>query len=106
MLTVRALRDYLEGLPDETPVVIDVHDGDNWSLRVENVEVTTAQDVTEGGDPHEGIEVEIFWQPGGHGWTMNGPSKTLFTLDEMTEVISECVALRQQLDALRSSAGS
>ncbi|MDF2711518.1 MAG: hypothetical protein K0R62_7170 [Nonomuraea muscovyensis] len=106
MLTVRALRDYLEGLPDETLVVIDVHDGDNWSLRVENVEVTTAQDVTEGGDPHEGIEVEIFWQPGGHGWTMNGPSKTLFTLDEMTEVISECNALRQQLDALRSGAGS
>ncbi|MGS2645766.1 hypothetical protein [Streptosporangium sp. LJ11] len=88
MLTVRALSNYLEGLPDETPVVIDVHDGDNWSLRVENLNVTTTQDVTKGGDPHEGTEVEIFWEPGEHGWTMSGPSKTLFTLDEMTESIN------------------
>ncbi|MER7506502.1 hypothetical protein AB0L05_32955 [Nonomuraea pusilla] len=85
MLTVRALRDYLEGLPDATPVVIDVHDGDNWSLRVESVEVTTAQDVTKGGDPDEGTEVEIFWEPGKSGWTMNGPSKTLFTLDDLED---------------------
>ncbi|MEU8252048.1 hypothetical protein [Nonomuraea sp. NPDC048916] len=105
MLTVRALRDYFEGLPNETPVVIDVHDGDNWSLRVESVEVTTAQDVTEGGDPHEGIEVEIFWEPSQHGWTMNGPSKTLFTLDDLAELISERDALRQELNDLRSSSG-
>lgn len=63
MLTVRALRDYLEGLPDQTPVVVDVHDGDSWSLRVEEVSVTTAQDVTNSGDPHEGVEVDIFWEP-------------------------------------------
>lgn len=79
MLTVRQLLDYLTGLPDETPVVIDVNAGD-WYLRVEEVNVTTAQDATAGGDPHESTEVEIFWEPGQHGWTVNGPSKTLFTL--------------------------
>ncbi|MEW1837523.1 hypothetical protein AB0392_06155 [Nonomuraea angiospora] len=103
MLTVRTLRDYLEGLPDTTPLVIDVHDGDNWSLRVESVKVTTAQDVTRGGDPHEGIEVEIFWEPGEHGWTMNGPSKTLFTLDDVEELIIERDALRRELADLRAS---
>jgi hypothetical protein len=46
MLTVRRLVDYLTGLPDDTPVVIDVHDGDSWSLRVEELIVTTAQDAT------------------------------------------------------------
>lgn len=102
MLTARALRDYLEGLPDTTPFVIDVHDGDNWSLRVESVKVTTAQDVTKGGDPHEGTEVEIFWEPGEHGWTMNGPSKTLFTMDDVEELISERDALRRELADLRA----
>jgi hypothetical protein len=29
--------------------VIDVHDGDNWSLRVEDVNVTTTQVVRAGG---------------------------------------------------------
>ncbi|MFF5211135.1 hypothetical protein [Streptosporangium sp. NPDC000396] len=105
MLTVRQLIDYLTGLPDDTPVVIDVHDGDNWSLRVEEVNVTTAQDVTEGGDPHEGIAVEIFWEPGQHGWTMNGPSKTLFTLDDLEELIAERDALRRELGELRAGLG-
>ncbi|MEU0483178.1 hypothetical protein ABZ260_28820 [Streptosporangium sp. NPDC006013] len=102
MLTVRQLLDYLTGLPDETLVVIDVHDGDSWHLRVEEVSVTTAQDVTEGGDPHEGTEVEIFWEPGQHGWTMNGPSKTLFTLDDVEKLIAERDAFRRELGELRS----
>ncbi|MGS2646975.1 hypothetical protein [Streptosporangium sp. LJ11] len=102
MLTVRQLLDYLTGLPDETPVVIDVNAGD-WYLRVEEVNVTTAQDATAGGDPHEGTEVEIFWEPGQHGWTVNGPSKTLFTLDDVEKLIVERDALRRQLKELRSS---
>ncbi|WP_440099877.1 hypothetical protein [Streptosporangium sp. H16] len=102
MLTVRQLLDYLTGLPDETPVVIDVHDGDNWHLRVEKVSVTTAQDATKGGDPREGTEVEIFWEPGQHGWTMNGPSKTLFTLDDVEKLIAERNAFRRELGELRS----
>jgi hypothetical protein len=102
MLTVRQLLDYLTGLPDDTPVVIDVHDGDNWSLRVEELIVTTAQDVTPGGDPWEGDEVEIFWEPGLRGWTMNGPSKTLFTLDDLEELLTERDALRRELADLRA----
>jgi hypothetical protein len=62
MLTVRELLDYLEGLPGDIPIVVDVHTSDEY-LRVEDVKVTTAQDATKGGDPHEGIEVEIFWEP-------------------------------------------
>ncbi|MEV0594643.1 hypothetical protein [Nonomuraea cavernae] len=102
MLTVRQLVDYLICLPDETPVVIDVHDSDSWHLRVEEVSVTTAQDATKGGDPHEGTEVEIFWEPGQHGWTMNGPSKTLFTLDDVEKLIAERDAFRRELEELRS----
>ncbi|MEV4808110.1 hypothetical protein AB0K18_49700 [Nonomuraea sp. NPDC049421] len=82
MLTVRQLLDYLTGLPDETPVVVDVNSG-GWYLRVEELNVTTAQDATPGGDPLEGTEINIFWEPGQHGWTIDGPSKTLFTLDDV-----------------------
>ncbi|WP_147268066.1 hypothetical protein [Spongiactinospora rosea] len=48
MLTVRQLLDYLEGLPDDTPVVIDVRPGDEY-VRVEDITVTTGEDA-EGGD--------------------------------------------------------
>ncbi|MEU7836843.1 hypothetical protein [Nonomuraea sp. NPDC049129] len=54
MLTVRQLLDYLTGLPDETPVVVNVNAGD-WYLRVEDLNVTTAQDAT--GDPVEALRV-------------------------------------------------
>ncbi|WP_157549808.1 hypothetical protein [Nonomuraea candida] len=66
MLTVRQLLDYLTGQPDETPVVVDVNAG-GWYLRVEDLNVTTAQDATPGGDPLEGVEINIFWEPGERG---------------------------------------
>jgi hypothetical protein len=39
MLTVRQLLNYLEGLPDDTPVVIDVRPGDEY-VRVEGITTT------------------------------------------------------------------
>jgi hypothetical protein len=101
MLTVRQLFDCLAGLPDDTRVVVDVNDG-GWYLRVEDLSVTTAQDATSGGDPHEGIEVDISWEPGEHGWTLNGPSKGLFTLDDVEDLIAERDALRRELADLRA----
>jgi hypothetical protein len=62
MLTVGAIREYIHGLPDDTPVVVDVHLEDQY-LRVENLNLTTAQDGTPGGDPHEGTELQFFWDP-------------------------------------------
>ncbi|MEU4407850.1 hypothetical protein AB0F88_25315 [Streptosporangium sp. NPDC023963] len=44
MLTVRQLLDYLEGLPDDTPVVIDVRPGDEY-VRVEDIDITTEEDA-------------------------------------------------------------
>ncbi|MEU0479345.1 hypothetical protein ABZ260_09205 [Streptosporangium sp. NPDC006013] len=44
MLAVRQLLDYLEGLPDDTPVVIDVRPGDEY-VRVEDIDITTAEDA-------------------------------------------------------------
>jgi hypothetical protein len=102
MLTVRQLLGYLIGHPDDTPVVVDVHDGDNWHLRVEELNVTTAQDATPGGDPLEGVEINIFWEPGERGWTINDPSKTLFTLEDVDELIAERDALRRELSDLRA----
>ncbi|AQZ67135.1 unnamed protein product [[Actinomadura] parvosata subsp. kistnae] len=101
MLTVRQLLDYLTGQPDETPVVVDVNAG-GWYLRVEDLNVTTAQDATPGGDPLEGVEINISWEPGDRGWTINDPSKTLFTLDDVDELIAERDALRRELSDLRA----
>ncbi|GII57500.1 hypothetical protein Pth03_58890 [Planotetraspora thailandica] len=101
MLTVRHLLDYLTGLSDETPVVIDVNAGD-WYLRVEDLNVTTTQDATPGGDPLEGVEVDIFWEPGQRGRAIDGLSKTLFTLDDVEELINERDALRRELADLRA----
>ncbi|MGA4994955.1 hypothetical protein [Nonomuraea bangladeshensis] len=101
MLTVRQLLDYLTGQPDETPVVVDVNAG-GWYLRVEDLNVTTAQDATSGGDPLEGVEINIFWEPGERGWTVNGPSKSLFTLDDVDELLAERDALRRELSELRA----
>ncbi|GGO68418.1 hypothetical protein [Nonomuraea cavernae] len=100
MLTVGQLLDYLTGQSDETPVVVDVNAG-GWHLRVEDLNVTTAQDATLGGDPLEGVEINIFWEAGERGWTINDPSKTLFTLDDVDELIAERDALRRELAALR-----
>jgi hypothetical protein len=100
MLTVRQLLDYLTGLSGETPVVVDVNAGD-WHLRVEDLNVTTAQDATPGGDPLEGVEVDIFWEPGQHDRT-DGLSKSLFTLDDVEELINERDALRRELADLRA----
>ncbi|MGW3351490.1 hypothetical protein ACWDA3_50025 [Nonomuraea rubra] len=88
MLTVRQLLDYLTGQPDETPVVVDVNAG-GWCLRAEDLNVTTAQDATLGGDPLEGVEINIFWEPGERGWSINDPSETLFTLDDVDDLIAE-----------------
>ncbi|GLW10309.1 hypothetical protein Misp01_54370 [Microtetraspora sp. NBRC 13810] len=102
MLTVRQLLDYLTGLPGETPVVVDVNAGD-WSLRIEDLNVTTTQDATPGGDPLEGVEVDIFWDPGQHDRTMDGPTQTHFTLDDVEELTNERDALRRELADLRAS---
>ncbi|NDL58037.1 hypothetical protein [Phytoactinopolyspora mesophila] len=64
MLTVGAIREYIRGLPDDTPVVLDVH-LEHQYLRIENLNLTTAQDATLGGDPHEGIELQFFWEATG-----------------------------------------
>ncbi|MEV3978541.1 hypothetical protein [Nonomuraea sp. NPDC049758] len=45
MLTVRQLLNYLEGLPDDTPVVIDVRPGDEYVL----VEGATTTDEGQAG---------------------------------------------------------
>ncbi|NED95380.1 hypothetical protein G1H11_08630 [Phytoactinopolyspora alkaliphila] len=63
MLTVGALRRYLDGLPDDVPVVVDVYLEDRY-LRIENLNMTTAQDATPDGDPHEGTELQFFWDAG------------------------------------------
>lgn len=101
MLTVRQLLDYLTGQSGETPVVVDINAG-GWHLRVEDLNVTTSQDATPGGDPLEGVEVNIFWEPGEGGWTISDPSKTLFTLDDVDELIAERDALRRKLADLRA----
>ncbi|MEV0826553.1 hypothetical protein [Nonomuraea rubra] len=101
MLTVRQLLDYLPGQPDETPVVVDVNAG-GWCLRAEDLNVTTAQDATLGGDPLEGVEINIFWEPGERGWSINDPSETLFTLDDVDDLIAERDALRRELSDLRA----
>ncbi|GGS87913.1 hypothetical protein GCM10010156_52960 [Planobispora rosea] len=49
MLTVRQLLDYLEGLPDDTPVVIDVRPGDEY-VRAEDI-ITTDEDAAEDRTP-------------------------------------------------------
>jgi hypothetical protein len=101
MFTVRQLLDYLTGLPDEAPIVVDVN-AEGWYLRVEDLNVTTIRDATPGGDPLEGIEIDIFWEPGQRGWTIEGLSKTLFTLDDVDELITERDALRRELANLRA----
>ncbi|NUW45173.1 hypothetical protein [Nonomuraea rhodomycinica] len=81
--------------------MVDVN-ADGLYVRVEDLNVTTDQDSTPGGDPHEGIEVDIFWEPGQGGWTMAGLSETLFTLDDVQAVLTERDALRRELAELRA----
>lgn len=54
MLTVRQLLDYLEGLPDDTPVVIDVRPGDDY-VQVEDITIRD-EDSAKGRTP-TGIEL-------------------------------------------------
>ncbi|MEU7862089.1 hypothetical protein [Nonomuraea sp. NPDC049141] len=54
MLTVRQLLNYLEGLPHDTPVVIDVRPGDEYVL-VEDI--TTTDEGQAGSHTPTGVEL-------------------------------------------------
>ncbi|MEU7862054.1 hypothetical protein [Nonomuraea sp. NPDC049141] len=54
MLTVRQLLNYLEGLPDDAPVVIDVRPGDEYVL-VEDI--TTTDEGQAGSRTPAGVEL-------------------------------------------------
>ncbi|MFG1681370.1 hypothetical protein ACGFNP_14500 [Nonomuraea sp. NPDC049269] len=54
MLTVRQLLNYLEGLPDDAPVVIDVRPGDEYVL-VEDI--TTTDEGQAGSRTPTGVEL-------------------------------------------------
>ncbi|MFC7327333.1 hypothetical protein [Marinactinospora rubrisoli] len=101
MLTVGALRDHLAGLADTTPVVVEVASS-GWRIRVEDVRVTTAQDSTVGGDPHEGLEVQVFWEPEASGWRVADATRSLFTLDDVADLVAERDAARRGPDAPRA----
>lgn len=60
------------------------------------------QGGTCGGGAVLAVSVEFFWEPGEHGRTMNGPSETRSSLDEMTGLIAERDALRRELGNLRA----
>ncbi|MFB9200334.1 hypothetical protein ACFFV7_03935 [Nonomuraea spiralis] len=54
MLTVRQLLDYLEGLPEDTPVVIDVRPGDEY-VQVDDVTSTNES----GPGPRTPMRIEL-----------------------------------------------
>ncbi|MEV8634804.1 hypothetical protein AB0395_24425 [Streptosporangium sp. NPDC051023] len=56
MPTVRQLLDYLEGLPDDTPVVIDVRPGDEY-VQVEGITITTSEDAAGDGYTPTGAQL-------------------------------------------------
>jgi hypothetical protein len=65
-MTVGELRTYLDGFAADAPVVIDVNVG-RWYLRVENLNVTADENVTnDSGD----LEVQVFWDADEQGWVL------------------------------------
>lgn len=56
VLTVGGLLEYIRGLPPDMPVIVDVVSEDGEYLRVEDLDVTTAQ-----GTSDEMDELHIFW---------------------------------------------
>jgi hypothetical protein len=66
-LTVAELREYLAGLPGNTPVVVDVNAG-RWYLRAESIDVTSDQNAT---NAETELEVQITWEIEGPGWVLS-----------------------------------
>lgn len=68
MLTAGELIAYLQGYDPDTPVVVDGYTDDGRYIRVDDINVTSAQ-----GRGPDGIELEIFWEVEGSSPAVGSP---------------------------------